>query len=85
MSKTPTPNWDIMLQSVNSAIDNTYMEWKEERKKMIDSTFYSNGVYGVMSGGFEMHQKKCDELMSDLNKLFAKRLMIINHEVMQND
>lgn len=81
MSKTPTPNWDIMLQSVNSAIDNTYMEWKEEHKKMIDSTFYLNGVSGAMSGEFEIHQKKCDELMSDLNRLLVKRQMIINHEV----
>lgn len=80
MSKTPTPNWDIMLQSVNSAIGNTYMEWKEEHKKMIDSTFYVNGVFSVMSG-WEIHQKKCDELMSDLNRLLVKRQMIINHEV----
>lgn len=81
MSKTLTPNWDIMLQSVNSAIDNTYIEWKEEHKKMIGSTFYSNGVFSVMGGGLEMHQKKCDELMSDLNRLLVKRQMIINHEV----
>lgn len=81
MSKTPTPNWDIMLQSVNSAIDSTYMEWKEEHKKMIGSTFCLNGVFSMMSGEVEMHQKKCDELMSDLNRLFVKRQMIINHEV----
>ena len=81
MSKTPTPNWDIMLQSVNSAIDNTYMEWKEEYKKMIDSTFYLNGVLSVTNGGVEIHQKKCNELKRDLNRLLVKRQMIINHEV----
>lgn len=81
MSKTPTPNWDIMLQTINSAISTTYMEWKEEYKKMIDSTFYVNGVFSVMSGGLEMHQKNCDELMRDLNRLLVKRQMIINHEV----
>lgn len=81
MNKTPTPNWDIMLKSVNSSIDNIYMKWKEEHKKMIGSTFYSNGMFSVMSGGFEMHQKKCDELMSELNRLLVKRQMIINHEM----
>lgn len=79
MSKTP--NWDIMLQSVNLAIDNTYMEWKEEHKKTIDSTFYLNGEPGAMSGAVEMHQKKCDKLMRNLNRLLVTRQMIINHEV----